>query len=418
MGTVSVFSFSKSSLHFREPNNMVATKIYKKCSPHGRLYLYLGQREFISSDGLIDDIKGIAYFPELNELQGKFIFASLIATFRHGREEDEVMGISFKKELVVDRVQVHPAEKEDEKSKLQTRLMQKLGEGAKPFTLSFPQSAPNSVLIRGEDGDSAQMGVSYDVRIHIGESSDDYNGMKKSTVHMSIRKSQYTVSDGTVRCPTAKAEKGFLCAKGKLGLECTLDKEVFYHGQEIPIHVSVNNNANKSVKAIRVAIVQHCELTMVAGQYSCKVARLETKDGCPLAPGSNLNRTFTMKPLAQMCNNERGLVLDASLSKERDETNLASSSLAETGDTNDLLGVIVSYSVKVTLVLSGMGGELVVDLPFKLNHPKPDSEEADTLEAVKKTTAEEQAKLNKRRQKFQAQDSVLIEPLGKSFTEE
>merc|ERR1712241_1328893 len=140
MGTVSVFSFSKSSLHFREPNNMVATKIYKKCSPHGRLYLYLGQREFISSDGLIDDIKGIAYFPELNELQGKFIFASLIATFRHGREEDE-------------------------KSKLQTRLMQKLGEGAKPFTLSFPQSAPNSVLIKGEDGDSAQMGVSYEVRI-------------------------------------------------------------------------------------------------------------------------------------------------------------------------------------------------------------------------------------------------------------
>ena len=41
------------------------------------------------------------------------------------------------------------------------------------------------------------------------------------------------------------------------------------------------------------------------------------------------------------------------------------------GDPNDLLGVIVSYSVKVTLVLSGMGGELVVDLPFKLNHPKP-----------------------------------------------
>jgi len=397
---------------------MVATKIYKKCSPHGRLYLYLGQREFISADGLIDDIKGIAYVPELSELQGKFIFASLIATFRHGREEDEVMGISFKKELVVDRVQVYPADRKDEETKLQTRLLQKLGDGAKAFTLSFPPSAPNSVLIRGEDGDSSQMGVTYDVRIHIGDSSEDYIGKKKSSVHMSIRKSQYTVSDGTVRCPTAKAEKGFLCAKGKLGLECTLDKEVFYHGQEIPIHVSVNNNANKSVKAIRVAIVQHCELTMVAGQYSCKVARMETKDGCPLAPGSNLNRTFTMKPLAQMCGQERGLVLDASLSKERDETNLASSSLAETGDSNDLLGVIVSYSVKVTLVLSGMGGELVVDLPFKLNHPKPDSEEADTLEAVKKSTAEEQAKLNKRRQKFQAQDSVLVEPLGKSFTEE
>ena len=177
--------------------------------------------------------------------------------------------------------------------------------------------------------------------------------------------------DGAVRCPTAKAEKSFLFSKGKLGLECSLDKEVYYHGQEIPITLSINNNANKSVKTIRVAIVQHCELTMVAGVYSCKVARLETKDGCPLAPGSSLNRTFNMKPLAQICNQERGLVLDAMLSKEIDETNLASSSLAETGDPNDLLGVIVSYSVKVTLRLSGMGGELEVDLPFKLNHPKP-----------------------------------------------
>ena len=50
---------------------------------------------------------------------GKCIFASLIVSFRHGREEDEVMGISFKKELVVDRVQIHPVNKEDEKSKLQ-----------------------------------------------------------------------------------------------------------------------------------------------------------------------------------------------------------------------------------------------------------------------------------------------------------
>ena len=50
---------------------------------------------------------------------GKFIFASLVVTFRHGREEDEMMGVSFKKELVVDRVQVHPAGKDDSRTKLQ-----------------------------------------------------------------------------------------------------------------------------------------------------------------------------------------------------------------------------------------------------------------------------------------------------------
>ena len=49
----------------------------------------------------------------------------------------------------------------------------------------------------------------------------------------------------------------------------------------------------------------------------------------------------------------------------------SSSSIAETGDPNDLLGVIISYSIRATLALSGMGGELVVDLPFKLVHPKP-----------------------------------------------
>ena len=83
---------------------------------------------------------------------------------------------------------------------LQTRLIQKLGDGAKPFALSFPQSAPNSVLIKGEDGDSAQMGVTYDVRIHLGESSEDHTGMKKSSVHMGIRKvlKSITNTKGTI----------------------------------------------------------------------------------------------------------------------------------------------------------------------------------------------------------------------------
>ena len=53
-------------------------------------------------------------------LLGKFIFASLVVSFRHGREEDEIMGVSFKKDLVVDRVQVFPPTKqEDGKNKLQ-----------------------------------------------------------------------------------------------------------------------------------------------------------------------------------------------------------------------------------------------------------------------------------------------------------
>ena len=53
---------------------------------------------------------------------GRCVYASLVCTFRHGREEDEVMGISFQKELIVDRVQVFPASTDKEKNKMQVRL--------------------------------------------------------------------------------------------------------------------------------------------------------------------------------------------------------------------------------------------------------------------------------------------------------
>ena len=52
-------------------------------------------------------------------------------------------------------------------------------------------------------------------------------------------------------------------------------------------------------------------------------------------------------------------------------SNIELSSLTDSGNVNDLLGVVVSYSVKIKLVLSGMGGELETDLPFKLVHPSP-----------------------------------------------
>ena len=62
-------------------------------------------------------------------------------------------------------------------------------------------------------------------------------------------------------------------------------------------------------------INQHCELSMVNAVYSCKVARVDSQDGCPLQPGSTLNKTVMLKPLAQNCQAIRGLCMDAALSK-------------------------------------------------------------------------------------------------------
>lgn len=393
-------------------------KIFKKSSPNGRVYLYMSKREFVSCDGEMESIKGVVNIHDhIEQLKGRRVFVQLIATFRHGKESDEVMGVSFKKELVTDRVQVYPPEqvyKSEDGTKLQNRLIEKLGDGTMPFTLNFPELAPNSVLIcADEDEDPANrtMGVFYDVRVHLADQAEDYTGKKGSSVSMGIRKVQYSPIDSKMRSPTASAEKGFMFGAGRLLLEATLDKEIFCHGQEVPVHVSINNQSKKSVKSIKCVINQHCELTLLTAQYSCKIARLESQDGCPLQPGSTLNKTFLMKPLAQTCIGMRGLVLDAALSKVNQEFNLASSSLAETGNTNDLLGVVVSYSIKVKVILSGMGGELETDLPFKLVHPMPDSKEMENL-IFEKSDAEK--KMNMRRRKFQAQDSVLNETFNQS----
>ena len=52
------------------------------------------------------------------------------------------------------------------------------------------------------------------------------------------------MSDGALTRPTAKVEKDFLFSSGKLSLECNLEKDVFYHGQEIPVNLFINNNGN------------------------------------------------------------------------------------------------------------------------------------------------------------------------------
>ena len=66
------------------------------------------------------------------------------------------MGLSFKKELVMDRVQVYPTDKRAEpviETKLQSRLVQKLRDGTFPFTLEFPELSPNSVVICADDAE-------------------------------------------------------------------------------------------------------------------------------------------------------------------------------------------------------------------------------------------------------------------------
>lgn len=64
------------------------------------------------------------------------VYVTLTCAFRYGREDLDVLGLTFRKDLFVANVQSFPPAPEDKKAltRLQERLIKKLGEHAYPFT--------------------------------------------------------------------------------------------------------------------------------------------------------------------------------------------------------------------------------------------------------------------------------------------
>ena len=76
-----------------------------------------------------------------------------------------------------------------------------------------------------------------------------------------------------------------------LHMECSLDKEMYYHGENIVVNVLVNNNSNKTVKKIKITVRQYAEICLFStAQYKCPVAELEAEDGFPLGPSTQMSK--------------------------------------------------------------------------------------------------------------------------------
>ncbi|XP_075448904.1 beta-arrestin-1 isoform X6 [Ascaphus truei] len=373
------------------------TRVFKKASPNGKLTVYLGKRDFVDHIDVVDPVDGVVlvdpeYLKERKGLTGlchrcrrycrneqkmlevvlSQVFVTLTCAFRYGREDLDVLGLTFRKDLFVANIQAFPPIPEEKKplTRLQERLIKKLGEHAYPFTFEIPPNLPCSVTLQpGPEDTGKACGVDYEVKAFCAENVEE-KIHKRNSVRLVIRKVQYAPERPGPQ-PMAETTRQFLMSDKPLHLEASLDKEIYYHGEPINVNVHVTNNTNKTVKKIRISVRQYADICLFnTAQYKCPVA-VDEADNDVVAPSSTFCKVYTLTPFLANNREKRGLALDGKLKHE--DTNLASSTLLRDGANKEILGIIVSYKVKVKLVVS-RGGDVAVELPFTLMHPKPKEE--------------------------------------------
>ncbi|EUB63500.1 Beta-arrestin-1 [Echinococcus granulosus] len=368
------------------------TRVFKKSSPNGKVRF---------------QIEGVVLVDE-SYVKNRRVFVHVLAAFRYGREDLDVLGLSFRKDLFLASAQLYPPQQpfldgtkrrspssyEEENSaepestptdlkpltRLQERLIKKLGSSAYPFYFELPFATPASVTLQPGPSDSGKpCGVDYELRAYIAEECDE-KPQSRSSVRMAIRKLTYAPEE-SVPQPSAEIIKDFIMSPGTLRLEVSLDKEVpifrlkYYHGEYIAVNVLVDNNSNKTVKKIKVSVIQVADIMLFSrAVYKCTVDEAEFEEGCPILPSqTGWCKVYHMCPLLSNNREKRGLALDGKLKNE--DTNLASSTIILNPTQKENLGIIVQYRVRVRLALGFGASDVSVELPFTLAHPKPPPEE-------------------------------------------
>ncbi|XP_015587863.1 beta-arrestin-2 isoform X5 [Cephus cinctus] len=304
-----------------------ATRVFKKSSPNGKITVYLGKRDFVDHITHVDPIDGVVLI-DPDYVKDRKVFGHVLAAFRYGREDLDVLGLTFRKDLYLAAEQIYPAIPGSQPprtlTRLQERLVKKLGRNAFPFYFELPPHCPASVTLQPAPGDTGKpCGVDYELKAFVGETQDD-KPHKRNSVRLAIRKIMYAPSKQGEQ-PSVEVSKEFMMSPNKLHLEASLDKELYHHGENIAVNVHIANNSNRTVKKIKVSVRQFADICLFStAQYKCTVAEAESDVADP---------------------------------SQREN-----------------LGIIVQYKVKVKLCLGALGGELVAELPFILMHPKPEEE--------------------------------------------
>ncbi|XP_067310485.1 S-arrestin a [Pseudorasbora parva] len=354
--------------------------VFKKISKDKSVGVYMGRRDFVDRVDSVDPVDGVLYVDPA-QLKGKKAYVTLSCAFRYGRDDVDVIGISFRREIYMSTRQIYPPLQDKEQgilTKVQDKLLRKLGENAYPFFFEFPDNLPCSVGIQPGPKDAGKYcAVDFEVKAFCAE-SQIAKVRKRSSVRLMIRKVQYA-PEKLGPAPCVQTTRDFLMSDKPLHLEASLEKQTYYHGEPINVSIKISNDSNKNVRNIIISVEQIANVVLYSNDsYNETVATVDSGDS--VDPGAKLDKVYTLLPLLANNRKRQGIALDGKLKHE--DTNLASSSIIKEGVLKEVLGIMVSYRIVVKLIVGGIMGssEVGVELPFHLMHPKPDAVKESELE--------------------------------------
>ncbi|XP_047658057.1 arrestin 3b, retinal (X-arrestin) isoform X2 [Tachysurus fulvidraco] len=358
--------------------NRKMSNVYKKNSRNGSICIYLGKRDFVDHVDHVDIVDGVIKV-DTSELDGRKVFVQLACFFHYGKEDLDVISLSFRKDIWIQHIQIYPPPAEDKPvvTPMQDVLMKKAGEGSHPFTFNIPPNLPCSVSFLPAPWDKGKAcGVDFKIKAYIANMADDPDEKidKKDTCQLIIRKIQFA-PDILLPGPEVNICKQFMFSGKMIHLEASVQKEVYYHGDPIRVRVKITNQTKKVVKKIKISIDQTVDVVLYSTDKYTKVVLCEEfRD--QVNSQTTFEKDYIVTPLLANNKEKYGLALDSRLKDE--DTNLASSTILQTNMYKDVQSILVSYKIKVNLMVVGAGvlGSLIssyvtAEIPLILMSPKP-----------------------------------------------
>uniref|UniRef100_A0AAX7V5T4 Arrestin-C n=1 Tax=Astatotilapia calliptera TaxID=8154 RepID=A0AAX7V5T4_ASTCA len=314
-------------------------RVFKKTSGNGGLTLYLGKRDYVDHVDKVDRVDGVVKLDPA-DFGDRKVFVQLACAFRYGSDDLDVMGLCFRKDIWMQQTQLYPNGEKPALSAMHDTLLKKAGDNAHPFSFEIPNNLPCSVSLQpGPDDKGKACGVDFEIKTYLAKEKNnpDEKIEKKDTARLVIRKIQYAPSQVGAG-PKADICKSFMMSDKPVHLEASMEKDLYFHGEAIPIKIKIKNESNKTVKKIKISVDQTTDIVLYSADKYTKC---------------NFDNTLTITPLLADNKEKRGLALDGRLKDE--DTNLASTTMLRQGVEKEVLGILVSYKIKINLMVAGGG---------------------------------------------------------------